>query len=348
MKTIQRTIIFILIGVVLCLCMACGKSVPGNNAEKPGPGNENGNQSGENMETEIKSILLQTKFEYGFSIAYMSSKNWIDYNGAVDYTLSKWGINEEGSADTFNADTEYTEEDGFKVFASPNKSKIFKVNNDTGAFYMEVNASVDYGTRPREDGESWPHLLITQNYNLNEIPNLDKMQSLRMKINFDFLKFEDKMNGAANSNYHAAQFQWYVAIKNVNPDSPDYGDWFWLGLQFFDNRYIWCPKNLLVDGGKDTATGKAIYTLDMRDVMNRKVVEAGESYNVDYDILPDISKALAELKNFQEMDTLRRTELSDLQIFHTNIGWEMPGTYDAAVKVNSWDFNYTLNKSTQN
>ncbi len=313
---------------------ACGGTPGESSQESSDPGGE--------VKPELKNIFVQPNFDYGFSIAYMSDKNWIDYNGAVDHTLSRWGVNEEGSQDQINADTVYTEEGDFKVFQSPNGSKVLKVNNLTGAFYMEVNASVDYGERPRQNGESWPHLLFTQNYSLDEIPNLDKMSELRMQIDFDFLKFEDKMGSSANQGLHAAQFQWYVAIQNVNPQSPDYGDWFWLGLQFFDNRYTWCPQNLIVDGGKDTATGKAIYTLDMREVMGRQVVEEGGSYSVDYDILPHVKEALEELKTFEDLDTLRETELSDLQIFHTNIGWEMPGTYDAGIRVNSWDFVYGL------
>ena len=82
----------------------------------------------------------------------------------------------------------------------------------------------------------------------------------------------------------------------------------------------------------------------MRSVMNKKVVEAGESYSVKFDILPEIENALLQLKDFEDMDTLRHTELKDLRIFHTNIGWEMPGSYDAAVQVNSWDFVYTTQK----
>lgn len=333
MKVLKKICLAALAVLTLGLA-ACGGSAGDDSSQPSIPGGE--------VEPELKSIFVQPKFDYGFSIAYMSDKNWIDYNGSVDHTLSRWGINEEGSQDLINADTVYTEEGDFKVFRSPNGSKVMKVNNETGAFYMEVNASVDYGERPRQNGESWPHLLFTQNYNANEIPNLDQMSELRMQIDFDFIKFEDKMGALAEHGLHAAQFQWYVAIQNVNPDSPDYGDWFWLGLQFFDNRYTWCPQNLIVDGGKDTATGKAIYTLDMREVMNRQVVEEGGHYEVDYDILPHVKAALEELKTFEDLTTLRNTELSDLQIFHTNIGWELPGTYDVAVQVNGWDFVYRL------
>lgn len=334
MKKIFRSLAAALMLVILCLPMIGCNGTP----EDP----DKDHTGGEDL---IRTGILEDKtFEKGFSIAYMSDKNYIDYGGTIQQGEWRWGINEEGSADVINADTAITEEDGFQVFRSANGSKTIKVDTETGRFYLELNASVDYGDHIRQDGEAWPHLLFTQNYDEGKLPLLSQMQNLYMEIDFDFVKFEDKMGDSANRNKHACQFQWYVAIKNVNPDSPDFGDWFWLGLQFFDNRYTFCPQNLIVDGGKDTATGKAIYTVDMRSVMNKKVVEAGESYSVKFDILPEIENALLQLKDFEDMDTLRHTELKDLRIFHTNIGWEMPGSYDAAVQVNSWDFVYTTQK----
>ena len=300
MKKIFRSLAAALMLVILCLPMIGCNGTP----EDP----DKDHTGGEDL---IRTGILEDKtFEKGFSIAYMSDKNYIDYGGTIQQGEWRWGINEEGSADVINAGTAITEEDGFQVFRSPNGSKTIKVDTETGRFYLELNASVDYGDHIRQDGEAWPHLLFTQNYDEGKLPLLS----------------------------------WYVAIKDVNPDSPDFGDWFWLGLQFFDNRYTFCPQNLIVDGGKDTATGKAIYTVDMRSVMNKKVVEAGESYSVKFDILPEIENALLQLKDFEDMDTLRHTELKDLRIFHTNIGWEMPGSYDAAVQVNSWDFVYTTQK----
>lgn len=336
MKKTLKLFTAVLMLLVMCLPMIGCNSTP----VEPDKDNTGGEE--ENLIT--TGILEDKKFEKGFSIAYMSDKNYIDYGGTIEQGAWRWGINEEGSTDVINADTVITEEDGWRVFRSPKGSKTVKLNPETGSFYLELNASVDYGDHIREDGEGWPHLLFTQNYDDGRLPLLSQMKNLYMEIDFDFVKFEDKMGVSANRNKHACQFQWYVAIKNVNPDSPDFGDWFWLGLQFFDNRYNFCSQNLIVDGGKTTATGKAIYTADMRNVMNKKVVEAGENYKVKFDIMPEIEKALTQLKDFEDMDTLRKTKLEDLRIFHTNIGWEMPGSYDAAVQVNSWDFVYTTQK----
>jgi hypothetical protein len=218
------------------------------------------------------------------------------------------------------------------------------VNVETGQVYLELNASADYGDTARVEGQSWPHLLICQNYSAADTKSLDKAEEVRLSMDFDFIKFDDVMGSNANKGLHACQFQWYITVQNVNPESPDYGDYFWFGLQFFDNRYTFCVQGLVVDGGKDTATGKAIYTLDMKRVMNYKIVEAGESYSIDYDILPNIKEALAAVQQMTELNSFKNTTLSDLKIGHTNIGWEMPGTYDGAVLINDFDIQLKVKK----
>ena len=308
---------------------------------------ESGSQSGEQSTDEsdsgkqedtdnYMSIIKDKLFKGGFDISYMNENAYVDYAGKAS-GIRQWVINEEGSFDQFNATTPVEEENGFYVIKSPKNSKVFKVNTTTGQVYMELNAEVDYGNTPRKDGQSWPHILICQNYSEFETPYLDSAEEVRLSMDFDFVKFEDVMGKSADKDLHACQFQWYVTIQNTNKESPDYGDFFWFGLQFFDNRYTFCPKGLIVDQGKDTATGKAIYTMDMKRVMKLKPVEQGESYSVDYDILPEVKKALEAVTQLEDIDCFKNTNLSDLRIGHTNIGWEMPGTYNGAVMINSFD-----------
>ncbi len=339
---------------MLLACMILGAAVGCNgNVAEPGRNDGSGSESrvteetsGSDDKTEEEitymSIIKDKTFRSGFDISYMSDTPeiaFLDYGGKASGER-RWVINEEGSKDPISALTPVTTENGFYAMKSPNGSKVLKVDTETGRVYMELNAAVDYGDVPRVAGQGWPHLLICQNYGENETPYLDEISQLRMQMDFDFVKFENVMGEKADRSLHACQFQWYVTVQNVNPDSPDFGDFFWFGLQFFDNRFTFCGQDLKVDGGKDTATGKAIYTVDMKKVMKMKPVEEGESYSVDYDILPDIVKALEKVKAMEEIECFKQTKLGDLRIGHTNIGWEMPGTYNGAVMIDSFDIRY--------
>ena len=353
----KKLLSFLLTAVLMFSLFACNGENSGNKDNSSGTsfesssgtdGSESNNKTSDDSsdkqeDSGYMSIIKDKLFKGGFDISYMSENAFIDYGGKAS-GIRQWVINEEGSKDQFNATTPVTEENGFYVMKSPNNSKVFKVNTSTGQVYMELNAEVDYGTTPRKEGQSWPHILICQNYGEYETPYLDTAEELRLSMDFDFVKFDNVMGESANKGLHACQFQWYVTIQNVNKQSPDYGDFFWFGLQFFDNRYSFCPKSLTVDGGKDTATGKAIYTMDMKKVMNLKIVEPGESYSVDYDILPEVKKALEAVKQMEELTCFKKTELSDLRIGHTNIGWEMPGTYNGAVLINSFDIRVKTKK----
>lgn len=354
MKKIKWRIIALstLIGVNAALLCGCGIEVSSGTISDTTSGgtqstlsdSTNDNNSEEIINKKM-SIFRDKTISSGFKIYYMdSNRSYIDYGGTVDRADAQWGLNEEGSADQIDCNTQFTVENGFKVYKSGGGSKVLKVNNQTGSLYLELNSSADYKGAIRAEGQSWPHLLVTQNYQTDELPRLDAMKSLNLSINFDFIKFVDHMGNSANDTMHACQFQWYIAIKNINEQSEDYGDFFWFGLQFFDNRTMFCAQSLIVDGGKDTATGKAIYTVDMRNVLGRNFVETGKNYDVDYDIMPEIISALEQVKTFEGLNSLRNSSLSDLQLCHTNIGWEMPGEYDGAVRINSWDINYSEKK----
>jgi len=59
--------------------------------------------------------------------------------------------------------------------------------------------------------------------------------------------------------------------------------------------------------------------------------------NVKVDILPYIKSAyqLAKDRNY-----LSNTTWDDLYIGSTNIGWELPGTYNASVKISKLNVRY--------
>ena len=115
----------------------------------------------------------------------------------------------------------------------------------------------------------------------------------------------------------------------------------WFGLQFYDNRTQWPAHSISVDGGKEDASGKAIYVVDSKKYLSAPVW-VGDRTVVEYDILDDVQLALEESRAFTGVEVFHHTELSDLKITTMNLGWELPGTFDVAVSIDHFGIEYTL------
>ena len=77
---------------------------------------------------------------------------------------------------------------------------------------------------------------------------------------------------------------------------------------------------------------------DMRDIMGQQgKTEIGKTMRVDYDVLPVIKKAFALA---QQRKYLIHSSWEELYIGASNIGWEVPGTYNTAVQINSFNVKY--------
>ena len=328
-----------LLCLVLCLglfCIpACG---PAQNPDDGGSGGEQGGENPPEPETTMISFLRDKTFSNGFRITNFDGKDpvylgYLHWDGGheatADWTLAQWD-----SGDAMTPDV-VPEKDGSKyTLRSEKNSRIVTVDTATGAYYLEENASLIYDA-PRKSGEAWPHLLIEQG--IASDVTMDELDNLYMDIDFTMTKYEDHMGADADKGLHAAQWQWYMIVQNMNTSSPDYGDMFWFGMQFFDNRYSIPPTSLTVDGGKYDASGKAIYIVNNRKALNYRPVEVGEAVSVHYDVLPDIKDALTKVQAMTEIESMKNTKLSDLKITSMNIGFELPGTYDIAVAVEKMD-----------
>ena len=100
-------------------------------------------------------------------------------------------------------------------------------------------------------------------------------------------------------------------------------------MPFFDSRQEFPPPHRAKDGGKDDATGKFIYTIDGREVLaappGRK-----EPVAIRKDLLPAIAAGLACAV---ERGFLASADPGRFAVVNMNMGWEIPGAYDAAVEV---------------
>jgi hypothetical protein len=192
---------------------------------------------------------------------------------------------------------------------------------------LEVRGGMEYGGTARSYGDPWPHLLVEQD--AREVLPLDTIQELRVALRLRLVRFHDHMKEAADPSLHAAQFQLFLIVKNRNRDAADFGNFFWFGVPFFDNRYPIPRPHKAKDVGKDDATGKFIYSIDGREVLANPLM-GGTWVTIDKNVLPFIKAALACAV---ERGHLKSADPRDYAVVNMNLGWEMPGAYDAAMAV---------------
>jgi hypothetical protein len=134
---------------------------------------------------------------------------------------------------------------------------------------------------------------------------------------------------AYSPELHAAQFQMFLVVKNVNKQSKDCGNYYWFGVPFYDSRYDTPPSHKAKDGGKADATGKFIYTVAGEHV-NAEHLKENKWAEIDADLLPHIKAGLEEAV---KRGYLASSNLGDYGIMGINMGWELPGTFDASMQI---------------
>ena len=224
------------------------------------------------------------------------------------------------------AEAPLTSYDGGAVgYENPGKKVILYPDH---SLWMEVDASNEYD-HPRTNGEPWPHLLIAQSigdaggYRVGNAERLDF--SMEIKIE----KCENKMDpGTYDLNLHTAQAPFYFFLVNGNPASPDYNQRLWFGLPSFDYRYATTRSNEVVIW--DIGTSTYIYGVPETKIWGKVSLQDGQWHKTHIDIKPLISKALTVMRS---KGVFKNTTLDDLKIKDMNFGWEVPGTFDAALRV---------------
>ena len=219
--------------------------------------------------------------------------------------------------------------------AYENKGKKVLVgseNSEKRDLILKINGKAEYGQKVRKHGESWPHLLVEQD--AVTIYRLDELEKLKFRLSLRLIHCENHMkNEEYNPQLHAAQFQIFLIVKNINSQSQDHDNYFWFGVPFFDSRYNIPPPYMAKDAGKQDATGKFIYTIDGTEV-NKTPLEGRQWLTVQKNLLPYIKEGLKEAVR---KGYLYSSKLTDYAVVNMNMGWEIPGTFDAAMQIRDLD-----------
>ena len=201
----------------------------------------------------------------------------------------------------------------------------------------------------RTGSDPWQHLLVetdfTNVYQPDDFTMLKRLDSLKISGKVKLLNFEDHMGEAFDPEVHAAQFLLYLTIHNANRSSKGFGEMIWFGVNFFDNRHEWSEYNAMFDVGTQCL---------MVSIGNRPVYPGGKSFfeggriifGEDSPEYPFEIEALPMIKNAyytaREEGYFQNTEIDDLCVSGMNLGWEMPGTYNASMKMRDFDISVVV------
>jgi len=278
-------------------------------------------------------LFADTQFRRGFLLSYPDSSHgraveavldFDDPNNVPVWRLCQWGTKHSlASARCVRS--------GVDDLSYQNEAKKFIVGGPASEhrnLVLCVRGKAEYGDQARQPGESWPHLLVEQD--AIRLHRLDEMDEIQFQIS---LRLLHSTNGMSREDYdpglHAAQFQMFFIVKNVQPGSDDYRDFFWFGVPFYDSRHAIPPAYMAKDLGKDDATGKFIYTIDGRDV-NTTPLKEGQWVTAQKNLLSRIRSGLCEAV---ARGYLKDADPHDYAIANMNLGWEVPGTFDVAIHV---------------
>ena len=302
-------------------------------------------------ENGIVELLGDLNFSKGFSVTlfHANSSNgnlagYLDYDGNKAEGNNTWRMAQWGCTKDMVADGTF-ERNG-SVITYSDGGKFLQVDTTkTGAITLGIKGSEEYtkdaegNIRERTDGaENWPHILIEQSVN----ENTSGCEHLYMEVNYTVTKCDslvDREFYPINTDLNAAQFQWFITLTDINPESVSYGNSMWFGFSMFDTRALGGTPNGFAsyDGGKEDSTGLFIYMLSLqsvagqqKDSVNIPTAVVGKEVNVKVDILPYINQAL---KIARQNGAMMGASADKLAIGSTNIGWELPGNFDVEVVI---------------
>jgi hypothetical protein len=174
---------------------------------------------------------------------------------------------------------------------------------------------------------------------------LDEVDAIRLRVRLRLLYSRNEIpaNGY-DPGLHAAQFQMFFIVKNIRPGCVDQGNYYWFGVPFYDSRYDIPPAYMAADAGKADATGKFIFTI-AGESLGEPSLKTGHWITLDKDLLPHV---LTGLQEAAKRGYLKDPNPHDYAVANMNLGWEIPGTFDAAIQVQDLDVSAALKGGRDN
>lgn len=293
-----------------------------------------------------QEAFLDSRFEKGFWVGSLEDGDTQTYgiletsekSDSPVWTLKQWYSKydiAQGSRMIENGNYVFRSQ-GLTVEGETLPAKIFSVNPQTRTFSLECNTEAEYD-RPLQQGEGWPHLLISQD--ITPV-RLSTAKSLRLSLSYTVTKCDDRILEGQEQQSDSAACILYFHAKNCNEASADYNNYFWFGVRLFDNRYIGKVTKAYEkeDGNKEQNTGKFIYSLSSRDYLqSEKMPAVGENITIDIDLTSLLSEGFTSARSH---GYLGATQYGDLYLTYANIGWEITARYNASITIQNLSLQY--------
>ncbi|GAB3427378.1 hypothetical protein [Niabella aquatica] len=273
-------------------------------------------------------IELIPNFNKGFRLTGYDSRDKKNHDiGRLQYgemaDKTDWRIGQWGCTKNL-INSVHTKEGNTDIYFDG--SKTLKIDNKTGGFVLDVDGSKDY-TKDREVGEPWIHFILE----VMPFPVKVKIADINfLDYYLEFTLTKEKNNNINfNPELHTALFIWYITLNDIDPQSPTYGEYFWFGLPIYDYRHDYSPFFAQQDSGKEDRTDKFVINPRGQDFLN-SVVRLNVPQYMRHDVFGMLKDAykLAVSRGF-----MKNTTFEKLSIANMYIGWELPGNFDVAMKV---------------
>jgi hypothetical protein len=227
-----------------------------------------------------------------------------------------------------------TDRDGWRSYFDGAKSVAFATGADAPALSLGLDADTEYRNKVPEKGDAWPHLLVERN--LIATPSLQEVIAVPFEVQLKRARADAVKHEGWNPQQHTAQFVFYLVVRNANPKSDGFGDYFWCGVLLYDTRYPSPEECSMID--RSTAnkpgTDKVIHQMPYAALATESV-HSGHWVHVKGDLLPHIRKGLQSAWSKGHLGASR--ELSDYRLEAMNMGWEVTGPLNVTMQIRGFN-----------
>jgi len=270
-----------------------------------------------------RDLVRDPKFQRGFKV-YAPKPGKKVLAGLLQWDASAgepvWDLAQWSSKHTLAGAKAVRLPDGSVRFA--NQAKAVTVAPD-GRLTLALNASEEYGGRARRKGERWPHLLVAQRF--RDPPSVADLDRLVVHVEARLARSVLHKTPDYPPRRHAAQFQIFLSVQNLNRRSKGYGDFLYFGIPLYDSRWRETKPFQQPD-----AYSKFIYTPPARAYMSESLHDGGW-VSVHRNVLPLILQGLNTAWGRGFLQDSK--DLADYRVAAMNMGWEVPGILDAEIEV---------------
>ena len=213
--------------------------------------------------------------------------------------------------------------------------------NPNGSFELELKGEQEWGTHVKEQGESWPHLYLTQPiYPRVKIP-VAQCENIYFSLDGKREYCYNYMSEDVDLTKHTAHVVINLTIQNRNKNSSLHGKYYTIQLPCYDYRYDFAKKINRYDiGSKEVYTGALMYGISGDELWDGTFKD-GNWHKARKDILPLILEAWpVATKNGSPLEG---ASIEDFYLASVSIGWEVSGIFDASMRFRNYSIKAVVN-----